>query len=1367
MSNKVPRVFISATSRDLGSFRKAVSEILVTLNALPVVQDHFGPDYRSVVEILREKIGQCDAAICLVGRCYGREPHERASDRPRRSYTQLEYETAVELGKPVFVFVADDDCPLDGPSDEPEELRGLQLEHIKRIAATDRIRMPFHSLSHLTDLVRVMRFDPRSLAEGVTRQLVVLMRAELLDGDRSRRGDEAWVREVVQPFQDLLQEVLKRWGGVLQAETAGEYEANFATADATVNAALALHQGLHGPGWQGPALGLRVGIHVGQIVRFGGADESRELQVGRAMDVCRRLTRMAAAGQTLLTRIAFDVARESVGQAPSAGGDGAVELSWRSHGRYLMSDSDESQEVCEVGVTGQAPLTAPPDSTVARRADSLEESQMQGWRPGLGQEIPRRPGWIIERKLGEGGFGEVWVARHEKTREHRVFKFCFDPARLSSFKRELTLFRLLRSALGHREDIARLLEVELDEAPFYLESEFVEGGNLRDWGGTDGHLASLPLEERLRLVAEIGGAVAAAHSVGIIHKDLKPTNVFMRQAADGRWHPILADFGIGAVADRSQLEQRGITVTGFTQSLLESGSSRTGTRMYQPPEANLARPATVQGDVYALGVLLFQMIVGDFDQPLGHGWERRLDAARGTGFQRVSEKATGQMPVPRTQEGEASSEPLRQMVATPSAPGTGPLRALDPTGELVFRLLRDDIGDCVDGDPGARLASAAQLVERLQGMDKRVTDGLARRRAERAAIRMRRLRAALAASVAALIVVGGLGVFAFAQWRRAEVLKKAADEAHQAAVDNEKRAVDNEKKARANAEAASQQSQLALDTLNAVIFDIQGSVANLSGSSRIRQRLLGTALKRLEQLSGKFVQRSTADRHTAIALLKMGDLVLQFGEAPRSGTARGAAGPGGGESRGAAESARRFYTRSMEIFQALAQTDPNSSQAKRDLSISYNRLGDVHLKLGATDKALQAYQKGLGLSEALAQADPNDAQAKRDLSISYNKLGNVHLQLGATDKALQAYQKDLEVSEALAQADPNDAQAKRDLSVSYDKLGDVHLKLGATDKALQAYQKSLGLRQALAQADPNDAQAKRDLSVSYNKLGDVHLQLGATDKALQSHQKSLELRQALAQADPNNAQAKRDLSYSLSKIAQALEQSNDLIRAREWNENRLAVDKQLSERMPKSANERREVAGDYERLSQLCARSRDWPVAVSYARQALDHARAARDIAGANQPFQWDFSVTLLMLGNAQIGAGQFKEARQSLEEAVQAGPQSADAHNGLGWLLATCWEDSIRDGKKAIGLATKACELSEWKNPDFLDTLAAAYAEAGQFDDAVKWQKKALEHPEAFDAAKFEQAKQRLKLYEARQPYHEPRPAPPGPASPDRPASR
>src|SRR5438046_589196 len=198
---------------------------------------------------------------------------------------------------------------------------------------------------------------------------------------------------------------------------------------------------------------------------------------------------------------------------------------------------------------------------------------MRGGRPAIKQETPRRSGWFVERKLGEGGFGEVWVARHDRTKELRVFKFCLDATRLTSFKRELTLFKLLRDALGRREDIAGLLEVELDQPPFFLESEYVEGGNLREWGEAAGRLAALPLEERLRLMAEIAGAVAAAHSVGIIHKDLKPSNIFMRQDSDGRWHPLLADFGIGAVADRSQLERRRITVAGFTQSLLEPGSS--------------------------------------------------------------------------------------------------------------------------------------------------------------------------------------------------------------------------------------------------------------------------------------------------------------------------------------------------------------------------------------------------------------------------------------------------------------------------------------------------------------------------------------------------------------------------------------------------------------------------------------------------------------------------------------------------------------------------------------------------------------------------------------------------------------------------
>ena len=97
---------------------------------------------------------------------------------------------------------------------------------------------------------------------------------------------------------------------------------------------------------------------------------------------------------------------------------------------------------------------------------------------------------------------------------------------------------------------------------------------------------------------EIAEAVAAAHSVGIIHKDLKPSNIFMRQVPDGRWHPILADFGIGAVADRSQLEHGGSPTPsspGRSSSRAPAGPARGCTSRPKP-----TRPAaTVQGDVYA------------------------------------------------------------------------------------------------------------------------------------------------------------------------------------------------------------------------------------------------------------------------------------------------------------------------------------------------------------------------------------------------------------------------------------------------------------------------------------------------------------------------------------------------------------------------------------------------------------------------------------------------------------------------------------------------------------------------------------------------------------------------------------------------
>jgi tetratricopeptide (TPR) repeat protein len=123
--------------------------------------------------------------------------------------------------------------------------------------------------------------------------------------------------------------------------------------------------------------------------------------------------------------------------------------------------------------------------------------------------------------------------------------------------------------------------------------------------------------------------------------------------------------------------------------------------------------------------------------------------------------------------------------------------------------------------------------------------------------------------------------------------------------------------------------------------------------------------------------------------------------------------------------------------------------------------------------------------------------------------------------------------------------------------------------------------------------------------------------------------------------------------------------------------------------------------------------------------------------------------GDAWLHEKSYDKALADYGQAIRIDPRDPNGYRKRAWIWATCADDQVRDGKKAVASATKACELGQWKDAGAIDTLAAAYAEAGDFDAAVKWETKAVGMVgTGGDKEGFEE---RLGLYRKGQAYRAP----------------
>ncbi len=327
------------------------------------------------------------------------------------------------------------------------------------------------------------------------------------------------------------------------------------------------------------------------------------------------------------------------------------------------------------------------------------------------------------------------------------------------------------------------------------------------------------------------------------------------------------------------------------------------------------------------------------------------------------------------------------------------------------------------------------------------------------------------------------------------------------------------------------------------------------------------------------------------------------------------------------ENAKLLFCEFLAITEKLAEASPDFSRAQRNLSISYEKLGDVCVTQGDLPGAKDYYQKALEISQKLAEASPDSAEAQRDLSVSYEKLGNVCMKQGDLPGARDYHQNALEISQKLAKASPDSAKAQRDLSVSYEKLGDVCVKQGELPGAKDYYQKALEISQKLAEASPDSAQAQRDLLVSYEKLGDVCMTQGDLPGAREYYQKSIEISQKLAEASPDSAETQRTLSVSYNKLGDVCVEQGDLPGAREYYQNCLEIRQKLAESSPDSAEVQRDLSVSYEKLGNVCEQQGNLTVAMDYYQNGLEISRKLAKISPDSAQAQDDLAISYYKVG--------------------------------------------------------------------------------------------------------------------------------------------
>lgn len=678
----------------------------------------------------------------------------------------------------------------------------------------------------------------------------------------------------------------------------------------------------------------------------------------------------------------------------------------------------------------------------------------------------------VIRELGRGGMGAVYLAaRADESFDKQVaLKLIKRGMDSDAIIKRFVMERQILANLDH-PNIARMIDggTTEDGLPYFV-LEYVEGTTISQY--CDQH--TLNTAERLKLFRSVCAAVQFAHQNLIVHRDLKPGNILVTKEGT----PKLLDFGIAKLLSADWSPSVAATET----------IARLLTPEYASPEQLRGLPITTTGDVYSLGVVLYELLSGH--RPFSFSNRSPEDAAR---LITLSEPIKPSIVITRNDKSPGTDGGHRAV--TPEAIS----RTRDGTVEKLRRRLAGDLDNillkALRKDPERRYASVQEFSEDLR----RHLEGLpVHARPDTLSYRtgkfISRHKAGVAAAVLVLLTL--LSATIVTTW--------------QARIARQERA------------KAERRFKDVRNLTNSFLFDFHDSIVDLNGATKAREMVVKKAQEYLDSLA----QEAGDDRELlwelSTAYLKLGDVQGRPGFSRTGDTG----------------AALQSYEKSLATRRRLAALEPNNAEYQLGLAITLSRFGPLFQVLGKPSVAVERMREATAITDKLLPGS-HDLITYQTATRNSAFLGDALAELGDYDEALAMYQK------SLADAERMDAESfpAKDVILRFvvarERLGFAFIIKGEWQKAIEADLAMLAGTEQLLAIDPSSLDYARGKATALDHIGDSYRGARNYAKAMKYGQQGLAIYKDILRQDSQNARAKKDFGDCSHHVAETLMVSGD------------------------------------------------------------------------------------------------------------------------------------------------------------------------------------------------------------------------------------